>query len=413
MMQFKTTLQLIIFFLKIILFLQSNRKNPTATPIIVIDFLSLANCVSKNYDDVICGGRHQIALNAWINILNAFNATGAKLVFFSDLNIQVNKIEEWMNRRDAEFKIYTNLYDKIQAGKTVQQILDEQIERKALSSTFYGMAVIAQNYGEFNYSTQHECDLEAAQYANQNNAIAVITNDTDFLIFDGRWKFWSSQEFQITQTNQIVIDEYNRNGIANLFSLSRRQLPLFATLIANDFTHSYYNQLGRFAASLGPMKFKFQNIARYVRQVNSHPLSDSDIKKIVRQVFNCSDMETVDLVKESLKSYNINFQPANITDPLEKKLLHTKMYRPYMSNMCSIHGLTMGFYDLRGCEPNKGLPFLAIDWLKRRKGILRHKHKSNYSFILLAKRSFHIEYVDTEEMPIYPPCKRISIKNTF
>lgn len=363
-------------------------------------------------EDVICGGRHKIAMDFWINILNTFTATGAKLVFFSDLNIQVNKIEEWMNRRDEDHKIYTDLYDRIDAGQTLAEIISQKTDFKALSSTFYGMAIIAQNYGEFNYCVRHECDLELAKYAKKENAVAVITNDTDFLIFEGPWKFWSSQEIKITPSNQLETVEYNRGGIAKVCALSQHQLPLFATLLANDFTHSYYNQLSRFASGLGPLKYKFQNIARYVRQkFSSKNLSNRDIQSIAHNVFGYSNDEIVDLIKESLKSYNVNFSPAEVSDPLELKLMHTNMYRPYMSNMCSIHGLTTSYYDNRGCEEGKALPILLIDWVKRRKGVLRQQ-KSNrniYSFILLAKTITSQDYMDTEELPIYPECKIITM----
>lgn len=363
--------------------------------------------MSKKFEDVICGGRHKIAMDLWIDILNTFTATGAKLVFFSDLNIQVNKIEEWMNRRDADQKIYADLYDRIDAGRTLEEIISEKTDFKALSSTFYGMAMIAQNYGEFNYCVHHECDLELAKYAKNENAVAVITNDTDFLIFEGTWKFWSSQEIHIKPSNQLETVEYNRRGIAKVCALSHHQLPLFATLLANDFTHSYYNQLSRFAASMGPLKYKFQNIARYVRKKASKNLSDRDIQSIAHNVFGYSNGEIVDLIKESLKSYDLDFPPAEITDPLELKLQHTIMYRPYMSNMCSIHGLTTSYYDNRGCEEGKVLPILLIDWLKRRKGVLRQQqpNRNIYSFILLAKTTFSQDYIDTEELPIYPECK--------
>lgn len=339
----------------------------------------MAHRVSKSEDNVICGGRHQILLKSWTNILKSFKATGAKLVFFSDLNFPEHKKKEFMIRSDFDFQIYTEIYDKIMAGKPVREIIDEQTDRKALTSTFYEMAVIAHDFGEFIHSTQYECDLEAAQYAQNNNAIAVITNDTDFLIFNGPWRFWSTYDFKITPLKQITTVEYSRDGMANVLSLAPRQMPLFATLIGNDIIKPYYDQLVRFASKLGPLKFKFQYIARYVRDrfEDSHGLSDADIIRIVRQVFGSTDMEIVDLMKQSLNSYRLDFAPAIVINPLEKQLLHTKMYRAYISNMRSIWRLTLNFYDLRGCNPDKCLPLLLIDWLKRRKGVLHCKNKTD------------------------------------
>lgn len=356
-------------------------------------------------------------MDAWTNILNTFKATGATLVFFSDLNIQVNKIEEWMNRRDKDLEIFTDLYDKIICGKTLQELIDETTERKALSSTFYEMSVIAQHFGEFNYSIEYECDLEIAQYVNNNNnVIAVITNDTDFLIFAGwRWHFWSSQEIQITPSNQLKTVEYNRNGIQKVCSLSTHQLPLFATLVGNDFTHIYYDELCRFASSYGPLKYRIQNIARYVHKVATVNMTDKQIKNIVRSIFGYVDNDVANVIKESLASYNIDFTPTIITDPIQQKLLHTPMYRPYMSNMTSIHGLITAFYDMRGCQPGKYLQILLIDWLQRRKGVVRYENKTtNYSFILLASKGINMNYEDYEEVPIYPDCEfKAALTKTF
>lgn len=212
----------------------SYRRNPQQKPIIVIDFMSIANGFgAKRADDVICGGRHQIALNSWKRLLDAFKTTGASLVFFSDLNIQEGKIDVWLNRRNTEFPRCTKFYDSIRNGETLKTLK----YRSALSSLFYGMAAVAQTYAEFHLSIERECDLEIAQYASQNNAIAVISNDTDFLIFEGSWDLWS-QNVRINRSNRLKTVEYNRHGITRKLSLSQKQLPVFATLLGNDFTSS-------------------------------------------------------------------------------------------------------------------------------------------------------------------------------
>lgn len=335
-------LPLDIFIQNILLNLSLYRANPGQTPIIVIDFLSLTNGLARKEEDAICGGRHKIALNSWKVMLNALKSTGSSLVFFSDLNIQEGKVDEWLGRRDEEFQVYTELYDLIGRGLTLREIIDGQSDRKSLSSTFYGMAVIAREYGDFNHSVRRECDLEVANFAKVNNALAVITNDTDFLIFDGDWKFWSAQDIHITQSNRLKTIEYNRNGIANICSLAKYQMPLFATLLANDYTHGYYNQLARFYCSMGPMKYRIQNVARYVRKNGNMNLTDSDIQRIIQHVFGYTNEELQQLFQQSLDSYNVDFPPEQIDDPLEKKLLHTKMYRPYMVNSWGIQGVILG-----------------------------------------------------------------------
>lgn len=386
------------------------RKNPDQTPKIVIDFLSLTTVIARKQEDGICGGRHQITLNTWKTILNALTSTGASLVFFSDLNIQEGKLGEWMNRRDDEFRVYTEIYDSIERGITLEEITNRKNDRKSLSSTFYGMAAIAREYGQYNHSVRRECDLEIAHFAKHNNVLAVITNDTDFLIFDGDWKFWSSENICITESNRLKTIEYNRNGLACMLSLARHQLPLFATLLVNDFTHSYFHKLNRF---FGPNRYRVRNVAKYVRKFGRLNITDLDLERIIFRVFGYNDEELQQVFRQSLDSYNIDFPPIQIDDALEQKLLHTNMYRPYMSNTWGIQGITMGFYDMRGTGTN--FPMLLIDWIRRKKGILKPNTERD-TFLVLAKKEINQNFMAHTETIICPECKHyltIFILNTI
>lgn len=365
--------------------------------------MSLTNCVAKKQEDTICGGRHQFVLESWKTILDLFKSTEAELVFFSDLTVQTEKNEEWLNRRDEEFKIFKKLYDLIDSGISLEKIVAEQKDAKSLSSTFYGMAIIARKYGTFHSSVRHECDLEAAQYATRHNALAVITNDTDFLIFEGSWRFWSSQDINITQSNRLKTAEYNRNALLDLCSLSMHQLPLLATLVTNDHTHSYYDRLARFFYR--PTKNRIRNVAIYVRKIGSIILTDDDITRIIRQIFGYTDDELQQVFRKSLNSYKIDFTPVEIDDPLEKKLLGTNMYSPYVSNKSHNQGLNMGFYDMQGSEPNSNLSMLMCDWIKRKKGIMRNQSRDLFNFSVLMKKSIDENFRAHTETPIYPDCK--------
>lgn len=344
-----------------------------------------------------------MALNSWKKLLDALKASGASLVFFADLSLQEGKIDAWLRRRNEKFDFYKSVYELIGIGASVESIVAVVKDTKGLTTTFYGMEVIAQAYGDFNRSVKHECDLELAQYATRNNAMAVISNDTDFLIFDGPWRLWSSNDIQISKTNQVTVIEYNRNGIANICSLSKQELPLFATLVGNDFTK--YEQMVGFHRSLGPMQSKFKNIARYVRDFGG-VLSDSKLEQMSRRIF-YGDDQMLQLIKQSVASYKTDFPPPTIDDPLERKLLKTNMYRPYVSTMCPIQGITMPFYDMHSYDSATSFPVLLTEWLKRKIGVLRNKNNDDaFTFNLLAKKSINQCYRAYEESPIYPDCKR-------
>lgn len=346
--------------------------------------------------------------------MEALKAVDCTLVFFSDLNIQLGKIDEWLSRRNSEFEFYVNLYDAIVSGKSLSTIVaehEEKGEKRAITAGFYGMAVIARSYGEFHFSTKHEADLELAQYAKRHNAMAVISDDTDFLIFEGPWRLWSAQQIQIGSARQLKTLEYNRFGIKNTLSLTKHQLPLFATLLGNDFTKTYFNELTKFYHQIGGPRFRFQNVARFIHKMNnqnvhSPHVSDANVRRIVEMMCGRANPEMEQLIKSSINSYNTDFLPAIPCDPIEAKLLHTNMYRPYMGNLGLIHGMTMPFYDLRGVvSEHWNLPKLLTQWIKRRKGIVMKDCDSISSFTLLAKRNFYEKYLSHVETLERPNCK--------
>lgn len=369
---------------------------------IVIDFYGLANSIGlDNERDKVCGGRHQLAIKKWTQLLDALKATGSKLVFFSDLNIQEGKVDVWLNRRNEDFKTNVKLYDLISEGRTLSEIAAKQDTWKSLTSIFYNLAEIAHSYGEFNFSIQHECDLELAQYATVHKAMAVITNDTDFLIFEGKWKLWFSHSIYLTDSNQLRIVDYNKYALANIFGLAPDQLPMFATLMGNDFTSSHYDELTNFCKTMGPLKYRFQNIAHFVRKEWYGHSKNNNIDRIVHRVFGYVNDDRLKLIKDSLDSYNINFPPANISNPIEAKLLHTTMYRLYMGNMGQIHGIILHYYDFRGCPAGANLTSLLTDWVKRRKGVVGIKG----TFTLLTQRNINEPYMTHMETVTCPDCK--------
>lgn len=399
--------------IKDIIFSISIRRHPDKRPIIVIDFFSLAHPMVMQYDkESVCGGRHQKSLNAWKKLLDAFKATGCSLVFIADLNIQETKIDEWLNRRNAEFNGFAKIYDAIDNGENCPIKVAKKTSKNILQSLFHGMTMMAQSYGRIYHSIRHEADLEIAHYANQHKAMAIISNDSDFLIFKGFWRLWSSTGIVQSKLRLRTI-EYNRKSIERILSLSIDQLPLFASLVGNDITNSksLSSKLDNFFRKIGSSEQKIRNVAKFVRDlkcgINFKRISDNNIRQIVEKIFGQANGTWEQLIKSSIDSYNVDYSPPAITDPIEAKLSHSDMYRPYMENTGSIQVIIMSYYDLRGCAPDTSLPELLTDWMKRRKGILMMngtKDPSN-TFTVLVKRNFEEKCMAHTESLIYPNCK--------
>lgn len=389
------------------MFVSLLRDHADQTPIIVVDFLSLTQWVAKKKMDIICGGRPKLQMEDWRKKLDLLKSTGCSLVFFTDLKIEDARIDELLRRNTQNFQIHTDLYDRIDACQTLEEIVNTKSDFKELTAVYSGLRKIASAYGDFYNSVEHECDLEIAAYAKEHNAMAIISEDTDFLIFNGSWKLWSPHDIKINQSGQIRITEYKQNAVSKMCRLSQNQLPLFATLLTNDYTHGYFDSLTRF---YGVFKYRVQNVANYVRRIDCSSILDFDIRHITRDVLGKVDADFQRLVKQSLESYNID-APATKNpndDPIAKMLLNTDMYRTYMETIRTVQKMHLNYYDMRDFDSGATLLSLKLDWKKRQIGILRQSNKDDVdsTFIVIMKKNINEDHKAYTESPIYPDCKQ-------
>lgn len=248
--------------------------------------MGLLSQIADKQGEIFCGGRHHLYFGLFNKFFNELKGCSARLVFFSDLNVQKSKVDEWLDRRDKEYIKTVNLFNQIEEGKSVREIIAARDDQISIITAKHALIKAAKENGQHFSATQHECDAEVAKYACDHKALAVIANDTDYLIFEGDWQYWSAKDIDFETLNTC---KYNRKGLCENLSLSYHQLPLWATLLQNDFIKSqcYYYELRGFYRSLGKVEERFQNVAKYVRSLKQSTLelTSSDIKKIGERVF--------------------------------------------------------------------------------------------------------------------------------
>lgn len=356
----------------------------------------------------ICGGRHEKILKNWTNLLRNLKSTGCSLVFFRDLKTENSKLQKSLSRCNYIHNLSIKLYDLIDSGERLNNV-SKKVAAGALTTAFYGMGLIANKFGQVFNSTKHECDFELAQYATNHKVMAVLSNDSDFLIFPGPWKLWSSEKLREKRdknNSKRIIEtiEYDRNALAKICSLSQHQLPLLATILGNDIMEKYNARLNEICIRFDRNEAKVKNAARIVQEIYE-TMDPDDIKQVTKRIFgqNISDQKEL-AIQQSLDSYNISIAQTIIVDPLEKRILNTNIYTQYMEMLESIIFISMPFYDMRGCVENSILPTLLIDLTKRKVGILCQQNKA-YNFTIIAKKMLDENYNGFEETPIYPDCK--------
>lgn len=357
----------------------------------MVDFKSLAYCMTRVKSEYICGGRHQVTLKSWENILKQLAQTGCKLVFFSDLNMSSSKLKTWMKRQTDHFKEFRKLYECISSNKIFEKIvqLNQKKHLKPPNATHHDMEVIAQKYGDLSYSVKSENDLELARFAVENDAIAVISNDFDFLMFDGAWKHWSSRG--VTE-DSLEVTEYNRVGLLKSLNLTRKEMYLFATVWGSDFSKRLFETI--------------DEAADFVRGYSSLPIAEI-IKELPNQNID------VKVFQNSLNAFDVSLQYSDNQsldddDPFVRQLLNSKskIYKFYMALMSPIQGISLLLYDMNENKTTVNLPELIIKWTQRKIGIL-HDHKQRnggdtLKFQVATKIDVNKPFAAFEKNAVYP-----------
>lgn len=391
-------------------------------PIIVIDFKNLTFGVPRRAEvDMyvcmvdICGGISRDILKSWKDMLEALATLDCKLVFFCDLITPMWKAEEWMERQHGISAINGDLYKKIDNKMPLEDIPREFNDFKSLNANYYEMWQIAGEYGDLHFSVENDNDSEIAHYAKQNNAFAVISNDSDFLIYEGKWKLWKLKENKITE---LIAIEFDRENLLEKLHLPRYKMPLFATLAGNDYTknhkflqlvHDILDEQGANHLNVNlKNRYFFGSIADYVRSVPFNVEKRAfDVKKVAIEAFGQEEInKNCQLIKNSVNSYNLDRIPNVMNDLIGKQLLNSPLYPSYLALMYPVVGIPMPFYDMRGRRDGTLLTNLIIEWTSRKKGVLflngHNRKPTNYT--VLAKRSVNGNFTKSKERIIYPEC---------
>lgn len=164
-----------------------------------------------------------------------FICAGAELVFFADGNVQPGKIDLWLHRQDEKFIKSQNIFNLLGQGKTLEEMTKYVDVNKEEFASMINSASVGKNllkkYGQLFEPVSNDCDLELANYARDNNAFAVLSNDSDFLIYSGNWRVWNMQKLNYYQ---LTVVEYDKCALKSYLKLEQHQMPIYATLMGND-----------------------------------------------------------------------------------------------------------------------------------------------------------------------------------
>ncbi|KXJ76590.1 hypothetical protein RP20_CCG009346 [Aedes albopictus] len=381
----------------------ASTANPPV-PIIVVDLISLYSSMSQHDPKgVYFGGRFNLAYVAIDEFFGKLKGLGAQLVFFYDGPVQDEKSENWCKRQDERYTRRLDMLDAIESGTSVDVLMKKY---EIPHNTLYPLKYIARQYGEFRLAISRECDQELAAFATRANALAIIADDSDFLIYEGSWKYWSCRELELSTLSTM---ELSRVALAKFLCLSSEQMPLFATLGGNDVMP--YEVVRALHNLLGHSRDKFPNIARYIRELPKKPLAEKDIINILRRTTD-GEPVTKDLVQrfqQSLDVYSVNIHPQNVNptnDPTIKVLLEQDTPFLYQIWQGTPLDVSIGTVDMRRNDIGHHYSTLQVSLIQRMAAIIlfhRKPQRPNHCpvIIKMSHQSPHREH----SVPVqYPRC---------
>lgn len=317
--------------------------------------------------DTLLGGRHQIIKEVYERFFQKLKDNGATLAFFSDGPIQEEKFNAWILRQNQRYLNTCQLFDEINCNSSIEDVCNDQFFQIPQIATFVDqLHDITRKVGTLKIADHHECDAELAQYATVNNALAVLTNDTDFLIFEGNWRLWCTDVLSIKSFTTM---ELSRSALIRHLGLTYEQMPLFATLAGNDFVA--FDRIKAFLGSLGRNNYPFLNLAQFIGKMKKMPsnLNDDDLADLSALIFRNRDLANIALIKKSINSYDLNVEMSqpNDSDELLRRCAGMHTIYDCLANLTTT--LSMPYFDLR--EPDF-MPYfdLLAPIYRRQYGIL-------------------------------------------
>ncbi|KAL1122774.1 hypothetical protein AAG570_003101 [Ranatra chinensis] len=181
--------------------------------------------------DFINGGQLKEYEQAVINFVNKFEALGARLVFFFDGPHKEGKRDTWKKRRLGALALMLNLLDNLENGKLVSSFKTDEIICLPVGVREVLFRTVKYVCGCEVRVALKECDEEIARYAKKNKCLAILSQDTDFIIYDSARYYLSMKFLEIQNMSTLVYDRY---ALAENLKISTAHLPLLATSLGND-----------------------------------------------------------------------------------------------------------------------------------------------------------------------------------
>lgn len=371
-------------------------------PTIIIDVNSITYVLcSSNYESVL-GASNRQSIEIMTKFFDVLKKRGVKMIFVCDGPLMDSRIGVWCKRRATEFDEKKKILSDIDQNK-YETFRTGDMNSKGFNFN-NSLLKVARVFGTVIVATERDCDAIVAHQASERNALAVISPDTDFIIYEGIWDQWIVDRIKVDESGGINVTAhcYNRSKLISHLRLNREQMKIFATVAGNDYTKPFYFME---AKRIGVRDKHFDVIAKFCRECKTK-FDDVLYQRIANFIYDNqvdpNPKESINMIKTSILSYSIDFE----LQPKEDN--HLEMYKSENALIYSILNEKTFQYNVNFMEFKGEFLNRIFITLRRISGVLLYERKrENPTFKLLTKRSLEGDYDLTGEIPVFPEKSKI------
>lgn len=389
-------------------------KGTNKRPKILLDLKEIIHVVVQRDNLGQClGGKYSLWMHYFRKFFTQLKEANAELIFFAAGNKLTDELMVFIPKREEEYIKYLNVLDEIDSidGSVSEFLRRKNYDIRAPITMEYNIQKLAQGYGELriNYVRHNQ---EIAKYIKQNDGsiLAIITNDNDFMVFDGDYQFWQANDLNM---KNLTGRRMNREKIRTRLDLNSEQLQLMSALSGSSYLpvpvmKEFYNKIWDETVEGN----RIPQIAKYIR--NEVPVLSTgekncvrfDLVKVARDIFGDEYTEhDLNAIENGLVQYNLNFQSDDVRT-LSNTLKFCKsrnmfIYKLFTDDVYLIKDIC--YIDFRNYKSNNYAD-LVVPLLRKVQGIIfaNERHKPPERAICM--KYAHDEPYRVVEEPIdYPP----------
>lgn len=355
-----------------------------------------------NRKDILFGGTNDAYYEELSKIFSRLSEN-AELFFFMDGFIPEHKYPTWQKRQNSKYSDSIKVIKKIQEKVSLSEIA--RTSKPYVNTMLTVIEAVAIKYGTLKYTVHHECDQEIAQFAAQHwRVLAVFSEDTDFLIFGGRWRYFSMKRLN---AHTFRTKEYSRQALKTYINLSDFQLSIWATCLGNDVVP--HSSIKKFHDHF--KKDKFLEIADLVRtKCMTFKHYDDLLRYFTISLFGYDDEVGKHLINTSINAYSIfTSKEDEVEGPFDYLLNSHKLFtRNVLSN--APFNFSLIFFDLDAYNAPTYFD-IAVPMFARQAGIVfKQAQIEGFNLKVYTKQFSGSNHELHQVPPIFPPFEVLSMR---